>query len=70
MEQKLINYLGLDKDSDMMDRLRWLGIFENTKIGVPGLTPARILQKILEEKWQLEPGRQRYDRHAAPVRFC
>jgi saccharopine dehydrogenase-like NADP-dependent oxidoreductase len=55
VEQKLINYLGLDKDSDMMDRLRWLGIFDETKIGIDGLSPARILQKILEDKWKLEP---------------
>jgi len=55
VEQKLINYLGLDRDSDMMERLRWLGIFEKTKIGVSGLSPAKVLQKILEEKWRLEP---------------
>jgi saccharopine dehydrogenase (NADP+, L-glutamate forming) len=55
VEQKLINYLGLERDSDMMDRLRWLGIFDETKIGIEGLSPAKVLQKILEEKWQLEP---------------
>jgi saccharopine dehydrogenase-like NADP-dependent oxidoreductase len=55
VEQKLMNYLGLDTNSEMMDRLRWLGIFENTRIGVAGLTPAKVLQKILEEKWQLSP---------------
>lgn len=56
VEQKLMNYLGLDTNSKMMERLRWLGIFENTRIGVAGLTPAKVLQKILEEKWQLSPG--------------
>jgi saccharopine dehydrogenase-like NADP-dependent oxidoreductase len=55
VEDKLLNYLELDRDSDMMDRLRWLGIFENTRIGTAGLTPAKILQQILEEKWKLEP---------------
>jgi len=55
VEQKLLNYLDLDKDSDMMDRLRWLGIFDDTKVGVAGLSPAKVLQKILEEKWQLQP---------------
>jgi saccharopine dehydrogenase (NADP+, L-glutamate forming) len=55
VEQKLVNYLGLDKDSDMMERLRWLGIFDETTIGFAGLSPAKVLQKILEEKWQLEP---------------
>ena len=56
VDQKLSNYLDLDKDSAMMERLRWLGIFDDTRIGVAGLTPAKILQKILEEKWQLNPG--------------
>lgn len=56
VETKLALYLGVDEESEMMDRLRWLGIFEDRKIGIPGLTPARILQKILEEKWKLDPG--------------
>lgn len=56
VETKLALYLGVDEESEMMERLRWLGIFENTKIGIPGLSPARILQKILEEKWKLDPG--------------
>lgn len=55
VEQKLVNYLGLDRDSDMMERLRWLGIFDDTRIGVSGLSPAKVLQMILEKKWQLEP---------------
>lgn len=56
VETKLARYLGFSEDSSMMERLKWLGIFENRKIGVPGLTPAKILQKILEEKWKLDPG--------------
>ena len=55
VEKKLARYLGFSEDSEMMERLKWLGIFENTKIGVPGLSPARILQKILENKWKLDP---------------
>jgi len=55
VEQKLLNYLGLDRHSDMMDKLRWLGIFDKTRVGIDGLTPAMILQKILEEKWQFDP---------------
>ena len=55
VDQKLSNYLGLDQDSEMMNRLKWLGIFDDTKVGVAGLSPAKVLQKILVEKWQLEP---------------
>lgn len=56
VETKLAKYLGFKEDSDMMERLRWLGIFENRVIGVPHLSPARVLQKILEDKWKLDPG--------------
>ena len=56
VEEKLARYLGFSLDSEMMERLRWLGVFENKKIGVPGLSPARVLQKILEDKWGLDPG--------------
>lgn len=56
VEEKLAKYLSLNQNSEMMERLRWLGIFNDTKIGADGLTPAKILQKILEEKWQLEAG--------------
>jgi saccharopine dehydrogenase (NAD+, L-glutamate forming) len=56
VEDKLSIYLGIKKDSRMMDRLKWLGIFEDTRIGVGGLSPAKVLQKILEEKWKLNPG--------------
>lgn len=56
VEEKLSIYLGFKKDSRMMERLKWLGIFEDKKIGVPGLSPAKVLQKILEEKWNLNPG--------------
>jgi saccharopine dehydrogenase (NADP+, L-glutamate forming) len=56
VEDKLSLYLGFEKDSLMMKRLQWLGIFEDTRIGVSGLSPAKVLQKILEEKWKLSPG--------------
>ncbi len=56
VELKLARYLKFEKDSKMMGRLSWLGIFDDTKVGVQGLTPAKILQKILEAKWKLGPG--------------
>ncbi|MGW8315200.1 MAG: saccharopine dehydrogenase family protein [Bacteroidales bacterium] len=56
IETKLARYMGFREDSEMMKRLQWLGIFEHKKIGIPGLTPAKVLQRILEEKWGLAPG--------------
>jgi saccharopine dehydrogenase-like NADP-dependent oxidoreductase len=56
VEEKLALYLDIPIESEMMERLKWLGVFDDTPIGIPGLTPAMVLQTILEKKWSLEPG--------------
>ncbi len=56
VELKLRHYLKIDLDDTLWDKLVWLGIFDHTKkVGIKDATPAQILQKILEEKWSLEP---------------
>ncbi len=55
VEQKLAEYLQLDPKGDVMQKLSWLGIFEQRKIGMSNVSPAQILQKLLEEKWSLSP---------------
>ncbi|MEX2590030.1 MAG: saccharopine dehydrogenase C-terminal domain-containing protein [Chitinophagales bacterium] len=54
VELKLAHYLNLDLDSEVMYKLRWLGIFSNKKVGLEKGTPAQILQKILEDRWTLK----------------
>ncbi len=51
VEEKLQEYLGLS--NEVMDKLKWLGIFDDRVIGLDRATPAAILQKLLEEKWEL-----------------
>jgi len=55
VELKLMHYLHLDQDSDIMEKLEWLGIFEDKKIGLKDATPAQVLQHILQDKWKLLP---------------
>lgn len=55
VEDKFADYVGIDHDSFSMYKVRWLGLFSDKKIGLKNATPAQILQKILEEKWALEP---------------
>ena len=55
VEQKVAEYLNVDPDSHDMYKLRWLGLFDNKKMGLKDVSPAQFLQKILEEKWQLDP---------------
>jgi saccharopine dehydrogenase (NAD+, L-glutamate forming) len=56
VELKLYHYMHIDQDSDIIGKLKWLGIFDNTKIGLKRATPAQILEHILKQKWQLLPG--------------
>ena len=54
VETKLATYIGIDEDSEIMYKLRWLGIFSDTPIGLKKATPAQILQSILLKKWVLD----------------
>ena len=53
---KLYQYMHIDQDSDVREKLEWLGIFSDTRIGLKDATPAQILEQILCRKWELEPG--------------
>lgn len=52
---KLYQYMHIDQDSDVREKLEWLGIFDDTKIGLQNATPAQILEHILCRKWALQP---------------
>jgi saccharopine dehydrogenase (NADP+, L-glutamate forming) len=53
VEERFAAYTGLENDSFDMYKLRWLGLFDEEKIGLKNATPAQVLQKRLEEKWKL-----------------
>lgn len=53
VEDKLQSSLSLS--DAVMDKLAWLGLFEDKAIGRESSTPAAILQQLLEQKWQLKP---------------
>lgn len=55
VELKLMHYLQIPQDSDLMEKLAWVGIFDKTPIPLQRATPAQILQYILEQKWTLKP---------------
>jgi len=55
VELKLRSYLKIDQDDVMWEKLVELDIFNpNKKIGLVNATPAKMLQKILEEAWTLK----------------
>lgn len=55
VEDKLAEYTGVDKDSETMYKIRWLGLFSNERAGLRDATPAQILQSLLEKRWKLDP---------------
>ena len=54
VELKLAHYMGLDLDGPEMYRLKWAGMFDDTKIGLDNGTPAQLLEHILKKKWTLK----------------
>lgn len=56
VEIKLRLQLGIEQDDVIWDKLLELDLFNpNKKVGLKNATPAQILEKILSDKWTLEP---------------
>ena len=55
VEIKLQEYCQNAADPVVFEKLKWLGIFDRRKIGLKNATPAQIMQKIIEEKWKMDP---------------
>jgi saccharopine dehydrogenase (NADP+, L-glutamate forming) len=56
LEDRLKKFLGTNADEEVMNKLKWLGVFENIPITLNNASPAQILQSLLEEKWKLKNG--------------
>lgn len=54
--QKLAAFLLEEVDSEVMQKLQWLGIFEDEPIQISNASPAQVLQDLLEKKWELKTG--------------
>jgi saccharopine dehydrogenase-like NADP-dependent oxidoreductase len=55
VELKLRSYLKIDQDDVMWEKLVELDLFNpNKKIGLQNATPAKMLQKILQDSWTLQ----------------
>ncbi len=53
VELKLYHDQHIDQDSDIIGKLKWLGIFDHTPIGLKKATPAQVLEHLVKQKWQL-----------------
>lgn len=55
VKDRIAQLIGVATNSEVMERLVWLGLFRKTKIKLRDATPALILERLLLEKWQLQP---------------
>lgn len=53
VELKLMHYLSISQDSDLMEKLEWLGLFSDELVGLKEGTPAQVLQHLLMKKWTM-----------------
>ncbi|WPP48189.1 saccharopine dehydrogenase C-terminal domain-containing protein [Catalinimonas niigatensis] len=45
-------YIGVDISSEVMQRIKWLGILDDKPIRLQKATPAQVMQQLLESRWQ------------------
>ena len=53
VELKLMHYMHISQDSDLMEKFEWLGLFTDEPIGINEGSPAQVLQHILMKKWTM-----------------
>lgn len=53
--EQIARYVGMDVNSEEMQKFFWLDILNTDKIELENASPARILQHYLEKKWALSP---------------
>ncbi|MEM8909845.1 MAG: saccharopine dehydrogenase C-terminal domain-containing protein [Bacteroidota bacterium] len=55
VKERMAEFLGESSDSEVMQKLEWLGLFRKKRVGLERATPALMLEKLLLEKWALKP---------------
>jgi saccharopine dehydrogenase-like NADP-dependent oxidoreductase len=55
VHDRVAKMLEVAPDSDVMQKLEWLGLFSKRRIKIKDATPALILEHLLLEKWALQP---------------
>jgi saccharopine dehydrogenase (NADP+, L-glutamate forming) len=53
VKTRLINFMGMEADKNTIEKIEWLGFFNDAKIEMKEGTPAQLLQNLLEKKWVL-----------------
>ena len=54
--EKVADLCGLELNGEIMNMISYTGVFENTKTNLKNVSPAQVLQHLLEQKWVLKEG--------------
>jgi len=54
VRKRLTDFMGAEADKEAIDKIAWLGFFDDVKIERKQGTPAQLLQDLLEKKWLLK----------------
>ncbi|MBS1647740.1 MAG: saccharopine dehydrogenase NADP-binding domain-containing protein [Bacteroidetes bacterium] len=54
VKQNLLAFIGSEADASSIEKIDWLGFFNDEKIEMEQGTPAQLLQHLLEKKWKLQ----------------
>lgn len=55
VKDRIAKMLETEPDSEVMQKLEWLGLFSKRRIKLINATPSLILESLLLEKWALQP---------------
>ncbi len=56
VKDRMAKLIETEPDSEIMQKLEWLGLFSKRRIKINNATPSLILENLLLEKWALKPG--------------
>ena len=54
VKERIAKLIGEEPNSEVMNKLEWLGLFRKKKVNLPNATPALILEHLLLNKWKLK----------------
>jgi saccharopine dehydrogenase-like NADP-dependent oxidoreductase len=54
LKKRTAETLGLKKESSVIEKMEWMGLFSDKKIEMANSTPAQILQSLMEASWKME----------------
>lgn len=58
VKDRIAKMIETEPNSEIMQKLEWLGLFSKKRIKVQNATPSLILERLLLEKWALQPNDQ------------